>query len=520
LRVYEGPVAQPDNRLIVGPIGAAAPPAGAPVPIEPRWVVVSGRPGAASEGRAGVNTLDPKAALEVKGNWTANEDGALRLSGTSPTIRFEDAQAVWRQQVGAASAGSFRIGHRIGTAAGPAAGPPTWKDVVYVTTTNRVGIQTGTPQAPLSVRGEAGTWEEIVSFEDSGGAPKWRIQMHTVGGKHLHIGEQGIAAPRLYLKAGGDVGIGTAMPSGRMTVEGKTGQDRFTFFPRPGEVEYTGGNSGLFVFRDTGGLTAFMGTKFGIDTTAPRARLEVAGAADTWGTAAFTPDPAKGGFISHVHWDTDGDWYIRSASANGKVVIQDTGGNVGIGTSSPQEKLHVAGNFLRVEGAGGEQAYIGGDGSFNFFGQDVQIGSSKPGLTEVHFWNPADSNWMWVTFSGFDLGSDARLKSGIRPLTGALDQVVRLRGVRFQWKQPPGSTAPPRNAIGVIAQEVAEVAPELVRSARGYLTVSYSELTPLLIESVKELKAEIDRLNDRVAALETGPRGKSRPARARKAAKR
>jgi hypothetical protein len=44
---------------------------------------------------------------------------------------------------------------------------------------------------------------------------------------------------------------------------------------------------------------------------------------------------------SHIHWGTTGDWYIRSAASTGKVLIQDTGGNTGIGTGTPVSTLSV-----------------------------------------------------------------------------------------------------------------------------------------------------------------------------------
>lgn len=59
-------------------------------------------------------------------------------------------------------------------------------------------------------------------------------------------------------------------------------------------------------------------------------------------------------------------------------------GNVGIGTSSPEQRLHIAGSFLRVDGAGNEQAYIGGDG----YGRDVQVGSFHTDVSQVSLYNP------------------------------------------------------------------------------------------------------------------------------------
>lgn len=84
----------------------------------------------------------------------------------------------------------------------------------------------------------------------------------------------------------------------------------------------------------------------GIGTTAPLARLSVetptTNAANN--TARFYA-PNLGPNTSHIHYGPNGDWYIRSASAAGKLVLQDTGGNVGVGTSTPSTgtKLDILG---------------------------------------------------------------------------------------------------------------------------------------------------------------------------------
>lgn len=84
--------------------------------------------------------------------------------------------------------------------------------------------------------------------------------------------------------------------------------------------------------------------------------------------------------------------------------------------------------------------------------------------------------------------SDITLKTNVEPLRGALATVKRLRGVRHQWKGDSSG----RKDVGVIAQELREVLPELVcEGSDGKLSVAYSKLTAVLIEAIKEQDARL-----------------------------
>ena len=84
--------------------------------------------------------------------------------------------------------------------------------------------------------------------------------------------------------------------------------------------------------------------------------------------------------------------------------------------------------------------------------------------------------------------SDERLKSNIRTIDSALDKVTAMRGVYFD-KDGKART-------GVVAQEVEKVLPEVisVNENDGYKTVAYGNIVGVLIEAIKELKAEIEEL--------------------------
>ena len=93
------------------------------------------------------------------------------------------------------------------------------------------------------------------------------------------------------------------------------------------------------------------------------------------------------------------------------------------------------------------------------------------------------------------VGSDKKLKTNIKDIKYGLKDVLKLRGVDFDWKEKRDGV----HDIGVIAQEVKKVIPEVVQEVKDfvedtYLSVDYDKLVPVLIEAIKELKEEIDDL--------------------------
>jgi len=91
--------------------------------------------------------------------------------------------------------------------------------------------------------------------------------------------------------------------------------------------------------------------------------------------------------------------------------------------------------------------------------------------------------------------SDIRLKENIEPITNALDKVSQIGGYTFAYKKNPDV-----RMTGVIAQEVEKVLPEVIYttaeigSEKENLAVRYENMVGLLIEAIKELKAEVDTL--------------------------
>lgn len=104
-----------------------------------------------------------------------------------------------------------------------------------------------------------------------------------------------------------------------------------------------------------------------------------------------------------------------------------------------------------------------------------------------------------ITNRAFAL-SDAREKQNIQTLSGALDAVRRMRGVRFAWKESG------EQEIGTIAQEIQAIYPELTKvyenlEGEERLTVNYNGLVGVLIEAVKELTGKVDLLENEIERL-------------------
>jgi hypothetical protein len=211
-------------------------------------------------------------------------------------------------------------------------------------------------------------------------------------------------------------------------------------------------------------------------------------------------------------------------NANGTVSIAAYSGNVGVGTTNPSQKLHVQGN-ARITGelydfnngagstgqilqsvgtgiswttfSGGSTVTVSDDTTTNatryLIFEDVTSGTSSSinvSSTKLTF-NPSTGTLSATQFTSL---SDVNKKKNIRPIQNAIEITKKLEGVRFNWKD---TDAP---SIGVIAQEVEKVLPELVVENDGVKSVSYGNIVGVLIEAIKEQQVRIEELERKLNA--------------------
>ncbi|MCP4712092.1 MAG: hypothetical protein GY869_26010 [Planctomycetes bacterium] len=353
----------------------------------------------------------------------------------------------------------------------------------------------------------------------------------------------------LIFEAGGNIGIGTSSPGEKLQVNGAVNISKTTgphliindtngSNDRPGiqftnnNIHYIGGDDGsdeYFGFYSQYSSTRTNDTYFRV----------YGSAASSWGTYIGL---SHDGFDGKINTDV-GD------------IILEPSGYVGIGTNAPDALLDVTSNGIPAATIGASATTATGihavalganaDATNNYtiamgtgvtasglyataIGTDITVsGNRSVGIGLGTAATVTASNVKSIMGGSVGIGttgpsykldvsgdiecttlhetSDVRLKKDIQPLTEMLGKVGKLRGVSFQWKQPDPSKNADANHkhIGVIAQEVETVFPELVaEDDQGYKSVEYTKLTAVLIEAVKELKAENEQLKQRLEILE------------------
>ncbi len=255
----------------------------------------------------------------------------------------------------------------------------------------------------------------------------------------------------------------------------------------------------------------------GIGTKTPGSKLDIAGTSN----------------YSHFYLGTNEDTYIRAGKAGGKVVINDIGsGSVGIGILNPNQFLDVNGRMRLYHtgaqtGPGSITSGIWLNNQVNGLGFSdgafVGLNCSAAGSETAGFF--VGGGWRFdvdrsgngrfggvvTASSGFACASDVRYKKNISPLNNALGNILQLNGVNYLWNQEafPDKNFSANNQIGFIAQDLEKIYPEMVfTDEKGYKSVDYARLTPVLVEAVKELsvkndsqQAQIDELKKELAAF-------------------
>jgi len=334
-------------------------------------------------------------------------------------------------------------------------------------------------------------------------------------GSNSYIGDQGtgnliLGGTAIELKGGGDYGETLATFTDNGSVD--------LYYDNSKKFETT--SAGATV---TGVLTADGGIdidNFNIDGTTialSSGNLTLDAASD------IVLDADNGSFIFQDggteiwrQFNSSSDVYIRAAISDKDIYFQGNDGGSNItaltldmsdaGTASFNHDIKLVDNGQILVGTG-EDLVIKHDGSNSFINNgtgnltiDAQAGDADiifkgtDGGSDITALTLDMSAAGAATFNNdVTAFSDARLKENVETIDNALDKVCAMRGVTFNRIDNENG----ERQMGVIAQEIQDIVPEVVKvndDEDSTLSVSYGNLVGVLIESIKELKAEIDEL--------------------------
>ena len=292
----------------------------------------------------------------------------------------------------------------------------------------------------------------------------WRIGGDSAGSLLIETVNDAYSAAtqRLVIDSSGNVGIGTSSPSSWSTLAA------------------LGSNSTGFA-----GITAINsnanvgigGIQFASDTTYTKAAIGL-----------LRSDPnGKGSLVFYNDSNSDAaNW----STGDEKMRI-DASGNLLVGTTST---LFASSHAFVNSGT----AVLGLRNSGSTAGKYWQVGPDSNSSFKVYNQSStgvflSDGSTSWSS------SSDERQKNIIEPISDATNKVASLRAVIGSYKNDETN----KRRSFLIAQDVQQVLPEAVTEAPdGFLGVAYSDVIPLLVAAIQELKADNDAMKERIATLE------------------
>ncbi|HXU25722.1 MAG TPA: tail fiber domain-containing protein, partial [Bacteroidia bacterium] len=200
---------------------------------------------------------------------------------------------------------------------------------------------------------------------------------------------------------------------------------------------------------------------------------------------------------------------VRGTAAPSPVGGASVGGVFGANATSNSSNYGIQ---TGASGAIGENygIYTTAAGGTNSYGIYASNPGAAPNNWAGYFQGDVNINGTGYITSGFWLTSDQRYKQNIKKLESVNDKIKKLSGYTYNFKADEfkEKNFDKNEQIGLIAQELKEVFPQLVKEGKdGYLAVNYQGMIPVLLEAVKEQQKEIEDLKALVKGVGASANG-------------
>ena len=267
----------------------------------------------------------------------------------------------------------------------------------------------------------------------------------------------------------------------------------------------SGGGATSVSYNDATGSVTISSTDTNTDTNTQRSDEEIrdvigAMISGSGATSVTYNDAANTMTISSTDTNTDTNTTNFNIQASGAASTNISAGETINYTGSGATSVTRSGNTITISSTDTNTdtntTYSAGTG-ISLSGTTFSIGQAVATNSTVQFGEVRSTGDIIAYYS-----SDLALKENISPIDNALNKVMSIGGYNFDWKDSHledrggvDGMFVKKKDIGIIAQEVQKVLPEAVgKREDGTLGVRYEQIVPLLIESIKELKSEIESL--------------------------
>jgi hypothetical protein len=441
---------------------------------------------------------------------TTGTSGASTYNSTTGVLNIPQYQAVLTNPVtGTGINGYVTFWNGSGTVSGDSA-------LFWDNTNKRLGVGATSPSYRLHVTGTSGVGARTIQADGTGTA--FNIVSVVNDGSQMFLATEGVTA--------GTIATGSLAYAGVVDMNTNTALQFATFA--------------------TVRMTITNGGNVGIGTTSPNQLLTLS--ASAYPILGFNIGSTAQGYIGSLN---GGGIAINSQIAQPLMFFTNdtermritSGGNVGIGTTSPQANLHVL-DVLKISNSAQSQGNLilgdGGSTSFNvgigrwngstnsagagglgYFAQGAgnsgghyfYTGDAGAGSTSERMRITPGGNILMGTTSDngerlyvsgairatgtITANSDITLKKNLTKIENALEKVEQINGYTYEFKEDDS-----KRHAGVIAQEIQGVLPEIVNKGNdGLLGVEYGNISALLIEAIKEQQKKINELEVKLIAL-------------------